>query len=106
MIRFIFRFLGFLILAGGFIALIYDGTKSIAGKSFVFTPVGQIWNNVHANSLLLLQPALERHVSPFLWDPVMLTILTAPAWLVLGILGGILMLIGRKRRPLIGYSRD
>src|SRR5262245_40371414 len=28
MIRFVFRFVGLLILAGGFIALIYDGTKS------------------------------------------------------------------------------
>jgi hypothetical protein len=106
MIRFLFRLLGFLALAGGFIALVYDGTKSIAGTSLVFTPLGQMWNNIHANSLLLLQPAIERHVAPWLWDPVVLSILTAPAWLVLGILGAILMLIGRKKKPLIGYARD
>jgi hypothetical protein len=35
-----------------------------------------------------------------------LNVLTAPAWLVLGILGAILMLIGRKKRRLIGYARD
>jgi hypothetical protein len=106
MIRFLFRFVGFLILAGGFIALIYDGTKSIAGSALVFTPVGQIWNNVHSSSLQLLQPAIERHVSEWLWDPVILNILTAPAWLVFAILGAILMLIGRKKKPLIGYARD
>ena len=106
MIRFLFRFVGFLILAGGFIALIYDGTKSIAGSTLVFTPLGQIWNNVHSSSLQLLQPAIERHVAQWLWDPVVLTVLTAPAWLVFGILGAILMLIGRKKKPLIGYARD
>jgi hypothetical protein len=106
MIRFLFRFVGFLILAGGFIALVYDGTKSIAGRSLVYTPLGQLWNNVHSTSLQLLQPAIERHVSPWLWDPVVLDVLTAPAWLVFGILGAILMLIGRKKKPLIGYSRD
>jgi hypothetical protein len=40
------------------------------------------------------------------WDPIVLNILTAPAWLVFAILGTILMLIGRKKRPLIGYARD
>ena len=59
MIRFLFRFLGFLILAGGFIALVYDGTKSIAGSAFVYTPLGQIWTNIHSKSLQLLQPAID-----------------------------------------------
>jgi len=106
MIRFLFRFVGFVILALGFIALIYDGTKSIAGGKLVFTPLGQHWNNIHSTSLQLLQPAIERHVAVWLWDPVVLDILTAPTWLVLGILGAILMLIGRKKKPLIGYARD
>jgi hypothetical protein len=37
---------------------------------------------------------------------VTLTVLNAPTWLVLGILGAILILLGRKKKPLIGYSRD
>jgi len=106
MIRFLFRFVGFVILAGAFITLVYDGTKSIAGRQLVFTPLGQVWNNIHSTSLQLLQPAIERHISPYLWDPVVLNILTAPAWLVLGIVGAILMLIGRKKKPLIGYARE
>jgi hypothetical protein len=106
MIRFLFRMVGFLILAGGFVTLIYDGTRWIAGGTLTFTPLGQVWNNVHSNSLQLLQPAIERHVSPFLWDPVVLSILTTPAWIVFAIIGAILMLIGRKKKPLIGYVRD
>src|SRR5262245_54777479 len=106
MIRFVFRFIGFWILAGGFIALVYDGTKSIAGNAVSFTPLGQIWANIHSTSLQLLQPAIERHIAVWLWDPIVLSVLTAPAWLVFGILGAILMLIGRKKKPLIGYARD
>jgi len=30
----------------------------------------------------------------------------APTWLVLGVLGSILMLIGRQKKTLIGYGRD
>jgi len=106
MIRFVFRFIGLWILAAGFVALVRDGTKSIAGNAVFITKLGEDWNNIHSTSLQLLQPAIERHVAIWLWDPVMLTILTAPSWVVLGVLGSIFMLIGRKKKPLIGYGRD
>src|SRR5262249_57284658 len=103
MIRFLFRFLGFLFLAGGFIALVYDGTKSIAGSAFVYTPLGQIWTNIHSKSLQLLQRAIVRHVAQWLGDPGVLNILTAPGWLLFGIRCAILMRSGRSNRPLIDY---
>jgi hypothetical protein len=106
MIRFLFRLLGLWILAGAFIALIYDGTKSIASNSLYITKLGDTWNALHSTSLQLLQPAIERHLALWLWDPVVLNILTAPTWLVLGILGSILILLGRKKKPPIGYGRD
>jgi hypothetical protein len=34
-----------------------------------------------------------------------LTVLNAPTWLALGVLGAILILLGRKKKPLIGYDR-
>jgi hypothetical protein len=106
MIRFLLRFLGLWILAAAFVFFVYDGTKSIANQQWVYVKVGDVWADIHQNSLLLLQPAIERHVSVWLWDPVMLSILTAPTWLVLGILAIILILLGRKKKPLIGYARD
>ena len=106
MIRFLLRFLGIWILAAGFIALVYDGTKSIAGSALFVTKLGDTWHAIHSNSLQLLQPAIERHVSPWLWDPVALAVLTAPTWLVLGILGTLMILVGRKPKAPIGYGRD
>jgi hypothetical protein len=106
MIRFLLRFIGLWILAAAFIFLIYDGTKSIAGKAVIMKPFGESWNDIHSTSLQLLQPAIERHVAGWLWDPVVLSILTAPTWLVLGIVGIVLIVLGRKQKPLIGYARD
>jgi hypothetical protein len=105
MIRLCFRLLGFCFLAAGFVAVIGDGTKSIADRSFYFTTVETIWAQVHQDSLLALQPAIERH-APFLWDPIMRTLLGAPGSLVLGALGAILIVVGRKKKPLIGYARS
>jgi hypothetical protein len=106
MIRFLFRFIGLMLIALAFILFVYDGTRSIAGNKIFITQVGDVWSNVHQNSLLLLQPAIERHVAVWLWDPVALTVLTAPSWLVLAIIGALLILLGRKKKPLIGYARD
>ena len=67
MIRFVFRFLGLWILAAAFILFIYDGARSIADNALRVYKVGDLWSSIHQNSLLLLQPAIERHVAPWLW---------------------------------------
>jgi hypothetical protein len=107
MIRFLLRFIGLWILAAAFVLLVYDGTKSIAGNAVVITKVGDLWFNIHQNSLQLLQPAVERYVGEWPWQAVIQPfILEQPAWLVLGIVAAILILLGRKKKRLIGYARD
>ena len=48
--RFILRFIGLWLLAGAFVALIIDGTASIAGGSMRFNTFGQTWDNIHQES--------------------------------------------------------
>jgi hypothetical protein len=105
MIRFLFRFLGLLSLALGFIFLVYDGTKSIADQRLYISKVVDAWAIVSEGSLAQLQPTLQK-MMPVLWDPVAVTILDAPIALVLAILGALLLLLGRKKKPLIGYARS
>jgi hypothetical protein len=107
MIRFLFRFLGLWILAAAFLLFVYDGTKSIAANAIYITKTGDLWSNIHQSSLLLLQPAVERHIGPWLWQSVIQPgFLEQPSWLVLGIVGAVFILLGRKKKPLIGYARD
>ena len=105
MIRFLFRSVGFLCLALAFLLVIYDGTKSIASNIVYMTSVRTLWDTVHAASLQALKPLIETRIAPFAWDPVFTGFLSAPSWAVLGVLGIVLVLLGRKRRPLIGYAR-
>ncbi len=106
MIRFIFRFLGLLLLAAAFILVIYDGTKSIAANAFYFTSVRTLWELVNAASLVKLQPLIRSYAGGVLWDPVAVSLLAAPAWSLLGFLGIVFILLGRRRKPLIGYARS
>jgi hypothetical protein len=103
--RALVRLLGLIVLAAALGLAGYDTRSSFADGAIHTTKFGDVWFALHPNSLLLLQPAIERHVAVWLWDPVMLSILTAPTWLVLGVIGIILILLGRKKKPLIGYAR-
>ena len=109
MIRFLFRFLGLLCLAGAFILVVYDGTKSIAANHLYFTSVQALWQLVSADSLQNFEASVKPLVIPYAggmaWDPVILGLLAAPAWSLLGVLGIICLLLGRKKKPLIGYAR-
>ena len=105
MIRFLFRFVGLICLAAGFILLIYDGTKSIAGNMVFLTSVRTLWELINAGSLAKLKPMIEPYAGGFLWDPLMVAILAAPSWSLLGAFGIMFLVLGRRRKPLIGYAR-
>jgi hypothetical protein len=105
MIRFLLRFIGLICLAAGFILLIYDGTKSIAGNMVFLTSVRTLWELISAGSLAKLKPMIEPYAGGVLWDPLMVTMLAAPSWSLLGVLGILFLLFGRKKKPLIGYAR-
>ena len=105
MIRGLFRFIGVLLLAAGFIFLIYDGQRSIADQTVRLTRLGEFWNDIHQSSQQSLQAMLETSV-PWLWNSAGKFVLNQPTWAVLGVLGILLMLLFRPRKRLIGYARD
>ncbi len=104
MIRGFFRLIGLLLLAGGFIFLVYDGARSIADQAARLTKLGEFWNDVHQASQAAFRATVESS-APSLWTPIRL-VLDQPVWAVMGVLGIILMLVFRARKPLIGYSRN
>jgi hypothetical protein len=100
MIRFLLRFLGVLCLAGAFFFVIHDGTKSIADQRWYVTRIRDLLAMVGDGGGAHAPQTLDR-LAPWLWDPVM----QAPTWGVLIALGIILVIVGRKKKPLIGYTR-
>ena len=103
MIRLLFRFLGVLLLAAAFAALIIDGTKSIAASAVIYTPTADTAAQIFPDKFKLLQPALE-HFHPLLWNPGMTAILRLPVWIIIAVFGMICLLLGRRPRPKIGFS--
>jgi hypothetical protein len=105
MIRGFFRLVGLLLLAGGFIFMVYDGARFVADNALRFTRFGQFWNDVHQSSQQAFRVWVDG-ISPWLWNSVFRILLDQPAFAVMGVVGILLMLLFRPRKPLIGYSRN
>lgn len=100
MFRLLARFLGFLIFAAALVAMVHDGARSIAASKLVITSLGEMWFSFSAPTLNLTQAVIERTISPYLWDPVALSVLKAPAFVVFMVVALIFGFLGRRRKQM------
>src|SRR5947209_17708023 len=98
MIRGFFRLVGLLLLAGGFIFMVYDGARWVADQNLRFTRFGEFWNDIHQSSQQPFRTIFEGSAL-WLWDLIKI-ILDQPLFAVMGVLGIVLMLLFRPRQPL------
>ena len=103
MLRLLVRFIGLLSLAGGFAALIVDGTRSIAAGIVTQMALGQTLKWIAPAKFDLIKPTVQR-LHPLLWDPILVDLLKVPTWAILAICGFMLIYAGRPPAPQIGYS--
>jgi len=104
MVRLALRFLGLLMLASAFAALIIDATRSIAEKSLMVTQFGQTAAQLSPAKFAALQNAVKQHAHPLFYDPILVDFLWLPTWLVIGVLGLLFLRLARDPQPKIGFS--
>ena len=100
------RLIGWIIFLAGLSVLVRDVLVWIDTKLWTPISLGQMWFDFSRSSLNLVQAVVQRYINPFLWDPIIVTILLCWAFAVFMVLGLlILALCGRRapRRP--GLSR-
>ena len=94
------RLIGWIFFLAGLAVLARDGFVWIETKQWAPLALGQLWYNLNRSSLNLVQAVVQRYIHPFLWDPIIVTILLWWAFAVLMVLGLlILALSGRRTRP-------
>lgn len=94
----LFRILGYILALVGFGFMIVDGARSIAAGRFDATAFGRTWFSIDPPSLNLSQAVVERYTSPYIWDPIIITVLTWPTFAVAFGLALIFVLIGGRGR--------
>lgn len=93
----ILRILGWLLMALAVAALGWEALAAWQGDGWRIVPLGELWFKLDAQSLNASQAAVQRHVAPWLWEPVITTVLLWPGWAVFGVPGLLLLWVGRRR---------
>ena len=98
---FILRMFGLWIVILGFMALVFDATKTMANDGAIsVTSLGAHWYSIHIKSMTFLENMVSQALHPYFWDPLLSSALLLPAWLSLGIFGSWLYWVGRKRKKI------
>lgn len=98
LIRYPVRLLGYALLALALVLLVDDIAQMDWPQVSGFTPdaLGALLHQAVPQGLNLAQALIQRYVSPFLWDPVIQTVLLLWDWAVFGLLGVLLALAARR----------
>lgn len=98
MIRFIFRVLSTIALAVAVIMAVIDATRSVAANRLVVTPLLKSWSDAAPATMELSRTAIEGHAPAFVWDTLIMSILSLPGFVVFSILAFLLYAIGHRPR--------
>jgi hypothetical protein len=91
------RVIGWIALLTGAAVLVRDGLVWIDTKHWAPIALGQLWYQLNRSSLNLVQAVVQRYIHPFLWDPIIVSLLLSWAFAVLMILGVVLLAVFRRR---------
>ncbi len=87
------RIVAFILILLGLAVVGYDAIVFLDRGVFPLSAIGDIWALIHRNSLLLLEPAITRHVSEPLWDWIVFPLLQRSATAVFIGLGVAILII-------------
>ncbi|MFQ6019085.1 MAG: hypothetical protein ACE5KF_12940 [Kiloniellaceae bacterium] len=89
--------LGWLLILAASAEAGWEALDAAVTGEFRLRPAGELWYQIDAPSLNLVQAVIERYVWPPLWDPVIAGALHWPAALILAVPGVLLVLLGHRR---------
>lgn len=102
--RWFVHLLSYVLIILAVIILGFDVWGLSGNGGFQMIDVGRLWFELSPQTLQQAEPAIARYVHPFLWHPVITTILLWPAALVFAIPGVVLWLLSRRRKSHIFFN--
>lgn len=102
MFRFLVRTLGLWSLAGGFVAAVIDGMKSIAGSGLRLSTLWETWSELAQSTIAPTRAWVEAHLGAATWTTCDHLLRLAPTSVLFAGLGIVLIALARRRDPPIG----
>jgi hypothetical protein len=101
------RLIGWIFFLAGLAVLVRDVLVWINTGRWAPIALGQLWFDLDRSSLNLVQAVVQRYIHPFLWDPIIVTVLLWWAFAVFMVLGVLVLALAgtwsrgtAARRPL------
>ena len=91
------RLIGWIFLLTGGAVLVRDLLVWVDTKHWAPLALGQLWYDLNRSSLNLVQAVTQRYIHPFLWDPIIVSLLLSWAFAILMVLGLLLLVVFRRR---------
>ena len=91
------RIIGWILLIAGLLLIGAELLASLQAGEWAPMLLGQLWFEFDSESLNFVQAIIQRYLLPFLWDPMIVTLLLAPAWVTFLVPAVVLLIIFRKR---------
>ena len=92
------RSIGWLLLLLAAAAAGYEAVGALDSGVWRLRALGEIWYEIDAASLNFAQAVVQRYLWPFLWEPVITSVLLLPGWAAFGAPGLVLAWVCRRRR--------
>jgi len=96
--KFVLRVLGTWVIGLTIILMVIDGTKSLAANELVLTSLGDLWNGFDPSSYAAFRAQLAQWLEPMNVFDLASAVYSWPGWVMTGVIGIILLLLGRPRR--------
>ena len=106
MLSFLLRVIGLFLLAGGFIALIVDGTRSLAGSGLYVSSIDASLQMIAPAIHQSLEKSVLAHFPNFIWDPLLVHLLRIPLSAALLLLGGLCVILTHRDPQEFGYPAE
>ncbi|WP_157961461.1 PetM family of cytochrome b6f complex subunit 7 [Microvirga flavescens] len=98
------RLLGLVLVAGGFVGLVVDGTRSLVNNALSLATIREVVEALSSQAIPRLQAVVTQNLGLWLWDPVLVDLLRVPASIAAFVLGICLLWFGQQKPPEpIGY---
>jgi len=68
------------------------------GPKGFFVSAHDLWYTFWPESLLIFEIRVERYLATWVWDPLLYSMLQLPGWVILGLPGMALVILGRWKR--------
>ena len=80
--------------------------RTLPGNRGMFISAYDLWYAIWPGNLVVTQIRVEKFLHPWIWDPVLVTILAPPAWALFGVPGVVLAWFCRPNRKMTEEQLD